>query len=84
MSNPPVAFVAGATGYTGSQVVPALRARGVRVIAHVRPGSAAAAAWHTRFEALGAEVDETPYDEEAPVIPDDLPDADTLLALLAA
>lgn len=65
MSNPPVAFVAGATGYTGSQVVPALRARGVRVIAHVRPGSAAAAAWHTRFEALGAEVDETPWEPEA-------------------
>ncbi len=58
----PTAFVAGATGYTGREVVRALRAAGVRTVAHVRPDSARADEWRARFEALGAEVDETPWD----------------------
>jgi uncharacterized protein YbjT (DUF2867 family) len=61
VTTPLTAFVAGATGYTGQQVVAALRDRGVRTIAHVRPGSAAADAWRGRFEAIGAEVDQTPW-----------------------
>lgn len=61
----PLTFVAGATGYTGRAVVATLRAHGVPVLAHVRPDSASAAEWRARFEALGAEVDETPWDATA-------------------
>jgi uncharacterized protein YbjT (DUF2867 family) len=61
-SDQPTAFVAGATGYTGREVVAALRARGVTTIAHVRPGSSTAATWRARFAALGAHVDESPWD----------------------
>jgi uncharacterized protein YbjT (DUF2867 family) len=56
------AFVAGATGYTGREVVAALRALGVPTVAHVRPDSATAATWRARFTALGARVDESPWD----------------------
>jgi len=59
------AFVAGATGLTGGAVVRHLVARGARAIAHVRPDSSRLAAHRERFEALGAEVDETPWDEAA-------------------
>lgn len=65
MSDPITAFVAGATGYTGRAVVAALRADRVRTIAHVRPGSTSADAWRARFTALGAEVDESPWEAEA-------------------
>ena len=56
-----IAFVAGATGYTGREVVPLLVERGVRTIAHVRPDSASAEAWRRRFESVGAAVDKTPW-----------------------
>ena len=59
------AFVAGATGYTGREVVRALRARGVDAVAHVRPDAPSLAGWRARFEALGARVDTTPWDERA-------------------
>jgi len=59
------AFVAGATGYTGREVVRLLRARGVRTLAHVRPDSPRRAERVARFEALGAEVDATPWDTAA-------------------
>lgn len=59
------AFVAGATGLTGREVVRVLRERGVDVYAHVRPDSRALDAWRQRFGALGAEVDTTPWDEAA-------------------
>jgi uncharacterized protein YbjT (DUF2867 family) len=59
------AFVAGATGYTGREVVRALRARGVDAIAHVRPDTPALDDWRARFAALGARVDATPWDEGA-------------------
>ena len=58
-------FVAGATGYTGREVVAALTRRGVRTIAHVRPGSAALTRWRERFNELGATVDETPWEPVA-------------------
>ncbi len=59
-------FVAGATGYVGRATVGAsARATGVRAVAHVRPDSPALATWRTRFEALGAAVDATPWDEDA-------------------
>jgi nucleoside-diphosphate-sugar epimerase len=55
------AFVAGATGYTGREVVRVLAERGVRTLAHVRPDSARLAEWRERFTALGAELDATPW-----------------------
>jgi uncharacterized protein YbjT (DUF2867 family) len=60
-----VAFIAGASGYTGRAVVAALRAAGVEVHAHVRPGSPRLAALHPEFEALGARVDTTPWEPDA-------------------
>jgi uncharacterized protein YbjT (DUF2867 family) len=59
------AFVAGATGLTGRYVVTELRARGVETSAHVRPDSASLARWRERFEAEGARVDVTPWEEAA-------------------
>ena len=59
------AFVAGATGYTGQAVVQALRARGVRVFAHVRRDSPRLDEWRRRFDALGAHTDTTPWEENA-------------------
>ncbi len=59
------AFVAGATGYTGREVVRALTERGVRTVAHVRPDSSRLAEHRARFEGLGAEVDTTPWEPEA-------------------
>ncbi|TNF37231.1 MAG: epimerase [Deltaproteobacteria bacterium] len=56
MSSSRVAFVAGATGYTGQAVVRRLVADGVRVVAHVRPDSPRLGEWCERFIALGAEV----------------------------
>lgn len=65
MSPSPVAFVAGATGYTGREVVAALRVAGVRTVAHVRPGSASAATLSARFVSQGAEVDASPWEPAA-------------------
>lgn len=65
MNAPPVAFVAGATGYTGCAVVECLRAAGVRTVAHVRPGASGAEGWAARFGALGVEVDRTPWEPGA-------------------
>ena len=62
---PRVAFVTGASGYTGRSVVRALAARGVRTVAHVRPDSPRLGDWRTRFAADGAEVDATPWDAAA-------------------
>lgn len=59
-------FVAGATGYTGREVVRLLCSRdGVRVVAHVRPDSARLDEWTRRFTEMGAEVDATEWAEEA-------------------
>lgn len=58
------AFVVGATGYTGRELVRALRARGAGVVAHVRPDSPRLAEWRSRFQALGAEPDATPWRPE--------------------
>lgn len=61
----PVAFVAGATGYTGRSVIEELRRRGVAAVAHVRPDSPRLRHWRERLESLGAVVDTTPWDEDA-------------------
>lgn len=60
-----IGFVVGATGLTGRHVVETLVARGHGAIAHVRPDSPRLAEWRSRFEASGAEVDATPWDEAA-------------------
>jgi uncharacterized protein YbjT (DUF2867 family) len=60
-----IAFVAGATGYTGREVVRVLLERGVRTVAHVRPDSPRVDEWRTKFEAQGAAVDTTAWDDAA-------------------
>ena len=59
------AFVAGATGYTGQQVVRWCCAQNLRTIAHVRVDSPRQAEWRDRFRSLGAEVSHTAWDLEA-------------------
>lgn len=59
------AFVAGATGYTGRELVRVLRERGADVFPHVRPDSARLEEWRRRFGALGAQVDATAWEELA-------------------
>jgi uncharacterized protein YbjT (DUF2867 family) len=56
------AFVFGATGFVGREVVRQLCVRGTRTVAHVRPDSARLDDWRKRFGELGAEVDATPWD----------------------
>lgn len=61
-----VAFVAGATGYTGREVVRVLAQReDVMVVGHVRPDSPTLDDWRERFAGLGAAVDTTAWDEGA-------------------
>jgi len=57
----PIAWVAGATGYTGHQLVRQLSERGVPVHAHVRPDSPKLAEWTQRLSAHGALVETTPW-----------------------
>jgi nucleoside-diphosphate-sugar epimerase len=59
------AFVAGATGLTGRSVVEVLVTQGHEAVAHVRPDSPRLAEWRTRFDAMGARVDETPWEAAA-------------------
>ena len=59
------AFVVGATGYTGQAVVARLRALGVETYAHIRPDSPRLARRQSAFEALGAEVDVTPWAQDS-------------------
>jgi nucleoside-diphosphate-sugar epimerase len=53
-----IAFVAGATGYVGREVVSRVTDTGGRAIAHVRPDSAHFDAWRERFD----EIDTTAWD----------------------
>lgn len=57
-----IAWVAGATGYTGRALIPALRAEEVATHAHVRPDSPQLERWRTQFSALGAVVETTPWE----------------------
>lgn len=59
-----LAFVVGATGFVGRQVVAQLAARGREVVAHVRPDSSQLESWRARFAELGAEPDATPWQLE--------------------
>ncbi len=53
--------MAGATGYTGREVVRECVRRGFVTVAHVRPDSRELPRWRERFAKLGAEVDTTPW-----------------------
>jgi uncharacterized protein YbjT (DUF2867 family) len=59
------AFVAGASGYTGREVVRDLATRGVRVVAHVRPDSPRRDALVRELTADGAAADTTAWDDAA-------------------
>ncbi len=50
------AFVGGATGHTGREVVRQLCERGIETVAHVRPNSPQLKSWRERFESSGAKV----------------------------
>ena len=56
------AFVLGATGFVGREVVRQLCVRGAKPIAHVRPDSKHLDDWRARFAELGAAVDATAWD----------------------
>ena len=58
-------FVAGATGFTGREVVRLARERGIATAAHVRPNAQALPEWCERFGAMGAAVDVTPWEDGA-------------------
>ncbi len=58
-------FVAGATGFTGREVVRVLAARAEPVVAHVRPDSSRASEWRERFTSMSAGFDDTPWEIEA-------------------
>jgi NADH dehydrogenase len=59
------AFVLGATGFVGREVVRLLCARGARTVAHVRPDSRSLDDWRNKLDALGAAVDTTPWEVAA-------------------
>lgn len=59
------AFILGATGFVGREVVRQLCVRGEKVIAHVRPDSSSLASWQASFGELGATVDTTAWDVAA-------------------
>jgi len=60
-----VAFVAGATGYTGREVVRTLVRRGIETVAHVRPDSPQLGLWRERFAVMGTQTDATPWNADA-------------------
>jgi uncharacterized protein YbjT (DUF2867 family) len=59
------AFVLGATGFVGREVVRQLCVRGTKTYAHVRPDSSKLADWKQTFGELGAETDATAWDVAA-------------------
>lgn len=59
------AFVLGATGFVGREVVRQLCVRGTKTYAHVRPDSKQLADWRARLGEAGAEVDTTAWDAAA-------------------
>jgi nucleoside-diphosphate-sugar epimerase len=60
-----IAYVAGATGYTGRAVVRMLIEAGVETHAHIRPDAEHLDAWRQRFMEIGAHVDTTAWDAQA-------------------
>jgi len=60
-----IAFVAGATGYTGREVVRCLSEKRIQTIAHVRPDSSRLEDWRHRFSMPEVTVDTTVWEESA-------------------
>jgi NADH dehydrogenase len=60
-----MAFVLGATGFVGREVVRQLCVRGAKAYAHVRPDSKKLDEWKQTFGAMGAELDATAWDAAA-------------------
>lgn len=58
-------LVFGATGLTGRNTVEQLARSGHSVTAHVRPDSPRLSEWQTRFTAMGARVDASPWEAGA-------------------
>ncbi len=58
------AFVTGATGYTGRNVVAALTSRGIEAVAHIRPDSRSLDQMRTILTAEGASVDTSPWNPQ--------------------
>lgn len=59
------AYVLGATGFVGREVVRQLCVRGAKVIAHVRPDSSKLGEWRAKLGELGAELDTSAWDPAA-------------------
>lgn len=59
------AFVAGATGYVGRQVVRRLCEEGIATLAHIRAGSPRLEEWSERFSEWGATPIEAPWNPAA-------------------
>ncbi len=59
------AFVAGASGYTGRNIVQTLQGRGFETIAHIRPDSSRLEHWRAEFGACQARVDTTAWELDA-------------------
>ncbi|MEZ4458281.1 MAG: NAD(P)H-binding protein [bacterium] len=59
------AFVAGATGYTGREVVRLLREADVEVTAHIRPDSSSRAKWEGVFAEQGAHISTAAWNLDA-------------------
>jgi uncharacterized protein YbjT (DUF2867 family) len=59
------AFVLGATGFVGREVVRQLCVRGGKPIAHVRPDSKSVEEWRAKFAAMGATTDTAAWNADA-------------------
>ena len=59
------AFVAGATGYTGREVVRLLGERGIETHMHVRPDSSQLTRWQQYASECSVQIDTTPWRSQA-------------------
>jgi uncharacterized protein YbjT (DUF2867 family) len=59
------AFVLGATGFVGREVVRQLAVRATPVIAHIRPDSKSLEDWRGKLTVLGVKIDTSPWDAAA-------------------
>ena len=59
------AFVLGATGFVGREVVRQLCVRATPTVAHVRPDSSKLSDWRKRFAKQGATIDTSPWHADA-------------------
>jgi uncharacterized protein YbjT (DUF2867 family) len=76
------AFVLGATGFVGREVVRQLAVRATPVVAHLRPDSRSLEEWKQKLGALGAVIDTTTWDPAALAAALDRHGADQLYILI--